>query len=227
MLSVSLIPKSITISATVWGTLLLKSRHCGAVRLSGAQDRHSVAPSADGVIQAMDEDLLVGVFSDGLEKESGYLMVVDLRTNLTTGSTSPRLATVTINTACQAAVVPGHQQGWAQPSSVDKQHVTLSLHGGGGALLRVTGGGTDANCGQLLRGVRQWFFPPRRINLKHSYPETSLKAATYGGSKWMPQGFTKDMKRDATGQGYGRGWCNQRERRGFESASICLRVQSG
>ena len=51
--------------------------------------------------------------------------------------------------------------------------------------------------------------------------ETSLKSATYGGSYWMPQGiserwmigsegFNGPMLRDATGQGYDRGWCNQR-----------------
>ena len=65
-------------------------------------------------------------------------------------------------------------------------------------------------------------YDPRTINLRHSYPEVSLKAATFGGSQWMPQGFTEawdrrpdhqsggSMARDATGQGFGRGWCNQR-----------------
>jgi hypothetical protein len=213
-LSNYMVAKKTNADATVWGTLLLHARHCGAVRQPAgpeARRHHVVSPSAGGVVQTMDDQLLVGVFSDGLTNDTGYLMVVDLRTNMTTGSVPPRSVGLEINPACQASIVAGHHEGWAQqPSFVEEQLVTLQLHGGAGALLRVTNGKGDVDCGQLLRGVRQWWYDPRTINLAHNYPETSLKAATYGGSMWMPQGYDPGMERDATGQGYGRGWCNQR-----------------
>jgi hypothetical protein len=223
--------------AAKFGTMLLDSRHVGSVRraspksaLSDSQNGHSIAPGRGRVVEAMDDQLLVGVFSDGRETETGYLMVVSLQTSMTRGAVSPRNVTLTVNPACSVAVVPAAAGGWFAESGGDTavlskgtQHVTLGLQGGGGALLRITAG--TGGCGQLLRGTRQWWYDPRTINLKHSYPETSLKSATYGGSTWMPQGLdsgaytdgnvagksgNNEMTRDATGQGYGRGWCNER-----------------
>lgn len=218
--------------AAKFGTMLLDSRHVGSVRRpSDPRNDHSIAPGSSSVVEAMDDQLLVGVFSDGRESETGYLMVVDLRGSTIPGAIAPRTVTLTIHPGCATAVVPGPAGGWfaesdtAPESAVSKgtQQVALTLQGGGGALLRITAG--TGGCGQLLRSTRQWWYDPRTINLKHSYPETSLKSATYGGSTWMPQGFdsgeytdgnvaghdgNNEMTRDATGQGYGRGWCNER-----------------
>ena len=231
-----MVVKKVNADAAKWGTMLLESRHTGAVRSpSDPQNDHSIAPGPGRVVEQMDDQLLVGVFSDGLEEDTGYLVVVDLRTDVAPGAVPPRTVTLSINPACSAAVVPGDEQGWfaeANPElhrgAAAGSRVTVRLHGGGGALLRLTPGsqtsadGSSGGCGAMLRSVRQWWYDPRTINLRHSYPEVSLKAATFGGSQWMPQGFTEawdrrpdhqsggSMARDATGQGFGRGWCNQR-----------------
>eukprot|EP01045_Picozoa_sp_COSAG04_P030270 COSAG04_NODE_5206_length_1703_cov_1.670200_2_plen_217_part_00 len=208
--------------ALEWGTLLLDSRHVGAIRQPAApRSDHSVAPRGDRVIRAMDEHLLAGVFSDGAAADSGWLMVVDLRTSV--GPTfaddpGPRNITLDIHPHCTAAVVPGGRDGWyaslvtsgserGRRAESQGSQVTLRVHSGGGALLRLTDSG-GSGCGATLRSTRQWWFDPREINLKHSYPETGLKAATYAGSQWMPQemqateiGSSQWMSRDATGQG--------------------------
>jgi hypothetical protein len=236
--------KKVNVDAAKWGTLLLNSRHVGAVRTPSRPRRdHSIGPAVGCIVEAMDNQLLVGVFSDGLSNNTGWLMVVDLRTANRFGGCPARNATLRIHKACRVEAVPGGPGGWAESASLqasstttasadddeaddelataDDTSVTVQTHGGGGALLRITGGaGSSGQCGTLLRSVRRWWFDPRAINLVHSYPETSLKSATYGGNYWMPQnldsaarlnwGSNGQMFRDATGQGFGRGWCNQR-----------------
>ena len=60
------IVKATNADAEVWGALLLSSRHVGAIR-SEPLDGQS-RPAAPGmVVEAMDDNLLVGVFSDDPE----------------------------------------------------------------------------------------------------------------------------------------------------------------
>ena len=199
-----------------WGTSLLSSRHVGAVRRpSDSRNDHSVSPGAGRPVQAMDDQLLVGVFSDGLKDDSGWLMVVNLQTAMSPGAIVARNVSLRIHSACSAAAVSGGAGGWFgrhhhqhNATHAGSQRITVELDAGAGALLRVTPNAAadsgDSSCGVVLRAVRQWWYSPRTINLRHSWPETSLKAATYGGSSWMPQeenlGNGASMDRDATGQ---------------------------
>ena len=96
------------------------------------------------------------------------------------GAVPPRNASLEINSACAAAIVPGGADGWSAahrhpPRATDavSQRVTLQLKGGGGALLRLTNAAAGPGCGALVRDVRQWWFDRRRINLKHTC-ETAL-----------------------------------------------------
>ena len=91
------------------------------------------------------------------------------------GAVPPRNASLEINSACAAAIVPGGADGWSAahrhpPRATDavSQRVTLQLKGGGGALLRLTNAVAGPGCGTLVRDVRQWWFDRRRINLKHT-----------------------------------------------------------
>ena len=169
-----MVVKKVNADAAKWGTMLLESRHTGAVRSpSDPQNDHSIAPGPGRVVEQMDNQLLVGVFSDGLEEDTGYLVVVDLRTDVAAGAVPPRTVTLSINPACSAAVVPGDEQGWfaeANPKlhrgAAAGSRVTVRLHGGGGALLRLTpgsqtsAGGSSGGCGAMLRSVRQWWYGP-------------------------------------------------------------------
>ena len=199
--------KKVNADAATWGTMLLNSRHVGAVRTPSKPRRdHSVRPGAGRVVMDMDEQLLVVVFSDGQTNDTGYLMVVDLRTANCFRCISARKAQLKIHKACHVEAVPGGPGGWAKSATLltsattastpdfeidgdattaAGNSITVHTHGGGGALLRVTGSaGSLGQCGALLRGLRQWCrVRPSRDYLVHSYPETSLKAATYGG-KW-------------------------------------------
>lgn len=206
-----------------WGTLLLPTRFVGAVRRpSDSRNDHSVAPGPRQPVQAMDNELLVSVFSDGMSNESGWLMVVNLQAAMAPGTVAARNVTLWLHPACAAEVVSGGEGGWfnrhhhpRNATSADSLRITVELDAGAGALLRISPSVVGSGCGARLRAVREWWYDPRTINLRHSYPETSLKSATYGGSEWMPQGlenrgYNKGMSRDSTGQGYGRGWCNRR-----------------
>eukprot|EP01045_Picozoa_sp_COSAG04_P020411 COSAG04_NODE_2087_length_4828_cov_15.357418_3_plen_362_part_00 len=65
----------------IWGKMLLRSRHVGAMRRaewSPREGRHFVPPAPGRVVERMDPHLLVGVFSDGLSDDTGFLMVVDV-----------------------------------------------------------------------------------------------------------------------------------------------------
>ena len=211
-----------------WGTLLLPARFVGAVRRpADSRNDHSVPPGPRQPAVAMDDELLVGVFSDGLTNESGWMLVVNLQAAMAPGTVAPRNVSLWLHPACAAETVTGGEGGWfdrhhhpRNATTASLQRITVELDAGAGALLRVTpssgsGSTAGAGCGARLRAVRTWWYDPRTINLRHSYPETSLKSATYGGSEWMPQGlenlgYNKGMSHDSTGQGYGRGWCNGR-----------------
>lgn len=201
--------------AQVWGTLLLGSRHVGVIRRPATNTSlphrgplvdHSVAPGPGQPVVAMEDDLMVGVFSDGLRNETGFLMLVDLRTSTQRNDLPPRTTNVTLAAACTASAVPGGAGGWAEQLWRENEQrsslggagsISVTIAAGGAALYRVSGAG----CGRLLRGARDWWYNPRLINLRHSYPETSVKASSYAGSQWMPQ----PEERDVTGQGFGRG----------------------
>lgn len=147
-------------------------------------------PGPGLAVEQMDSGLVVGVFSDGQDVDTGYLMVVDLRTAMSAGEINPRLVTLTMSTACKATVVPGGSGGYAEqhPHPVvageDSRTVSLTLAGGGGALLKLESAvsvdtNTSSSCGGVLRSTRDWWFNPRTINLKHAYPEVSVRSTTY------------------------------------------------
>ena len=110
------------------------------------------------------------------------------------GAIQPRSVSLTISSACKATVVPGGSGGYAEqfPRPVAGAAgaggtVSLTLSGGGGALLKLeaaTAGAGDTaatadRCGDALRRSRDWWFNPRAINLRHAYPELSVKSTTY------------------------------------------------
>ena len=70
-------------------------------------------------MQAMDDELLVGVFSDGLKDDSGWLMVVNLQTAMSPGAIVARNVSLRIHSACSAAVVSGGA------GAVSYTHLTL------------------------------------------------------------------------------------------------------
>ena len=61
------------------------------------------------------------------------------------------------------------EQPRASTADDGTQRITLGLHGGGGALLQLAAAG-GGGCGDLIRSTRQWWYNPRTINLKHTYP---------------------------------------------------------
>ena len=136
------------------------------------------APPGPGLaIEAMSSQLLVGVFSDGRDAATGYLMVVDLRTSMVQGKVPSRTVTLRLSPACRASLVQGGLGGWSElqrnrplMAADGDATLTLTLHGGGGALLRVvpseSHGGSE--CGGILRRTRRWFFAPRGLSLKMS-----------------------------------------------------------
>ena len=184
-LSNYMVVKAVNADAAKMGTMVLNARHVGAIRTpSNNKDDHSVPPGSNRVVQAMDSHLLVGVFSDGQTNETGFLVVVDLRTAMEAGDVPLRQVTLTINAACTATVVPGGADGWFERANQEQppqtstasdgtQQIKLGLHGGGGALLQLTAasgpGGGGGSCGDLLRSTRQWWYNPRTINFKHTY----------------------------------------------------------
>ena len=185
------IVKATNADAAVWGDLLIKSKHVGAIRQGGPPNgkTHTVPPGAGQAVESMDDQLLAGLFSNGLHKDTGYLMVVDLRASMSLGGVKPRSVTLTIASACKATVEPGGAGGYAEQhphppnnsaAAGSTGQITLTLSGGGGALLKLEpSSGADAtsaaSCGAILRSARQWWFDPRAINLKHAYPEISVK----------------------------------------------------
>lgn len=173
---------------------MLWCRSVGAIRTGGPLNSvsHSVSPGPGLAVEQMDSDLVVGVFSDGSEVDTGYLMVVDLRTAMSAGEIHPRSVSLTISSACKATVVPGGSGGYAEQHShpiqeVEEsysQSVSLTVTGGGGALLKIqpvvsVDTNTSSSCGDVLRSTRDWWFNPRAVNLKHAYPEVSEKSTTY------------------------------------------------
>ena len=152
---------------------------------------HAVAPGPGLVVEQMDSELVVGVFSDGHDVDTGYLMVVDLRTAMSAGVIQPRSVTLKISSDCKATIVPGGSGGYAEQhphpmldAAAESNAVSLTLSGGGGALLKIqsdsdTKAASASSCGDVLRGTRDWWFDPRTINLKHGYPEQSVRSTTY------------------------------------------------
>lgn len=150
---------------------------------------HAVAPGPGLVVEQMDSELVVGVFSDGHDVETGYLMVVDLRTAMSAGAIQPRSVTLKISSVCKATIVPGGPGGYAEQhphprmdAAAESNEVSLTLSGGGGALLKIVADSEAvpaSSCGDVLRGTRDWWFDARTINLKHGYPEISVRSTTY------------------------------------------------
>ena len=175
--------KATNADAAVWGAILIGSRHVGAIRSAPVEGDHSVVAMVGLAVESMDGGLLVGVFSDGSSSDNGYLMVVDLRSSMNQGGISPRQASLTVAASCQATVVKGGPDGWSSlhphtPAVGSQQHsgkMTLTLAGGGGALLKVSGKG----CGEILRFTRQWWTDPRTLSLRGGTPGPSPKSATY------------------------------------------------
>ena len=204
--------KATNADAAVWGDLLIQSKHVGAIRQGGPSNSqsHTVAPGPGLAVEAMDDKLVVGVFSDWQSAETGYLMVVDLRTAMSVGTVQPRSVTLTVSSACKAMVVPGGAGGYAEqhphPASADggdSSTVTLTLSGGGGALLKLepasdnVGGGGAGSCGSVLRATRDWWWNPRQINLKHAYPEqvraTPFLLHTFRRTLWKRTSFAYEV----------------------------------
>ena len=111
------------------------------------------APRLGLPVETMDDQLIVGVFSD-LHSEGGFLMVVDCRVSLQAAALPNRTVSIAIAPACGAVTVvsPSRKRmtslefEWSR----DTGTLTLNLAAGSGALVRVSGEG----CGTLLRGVR-------------------------------------------------------------------------
>lgn len=175
------IVKATNADAAVWGDLLIQSKHVGAIRQGGPANNqsHTVAPGTGQAVEKMDDQLVVGVFSDGQSADTGYLMVVDLRTAMSVGAVKPRSVTLTVASACKATIVPGGSGGYSEQHPHPAVTVTaggtvsLTLSGGGGALLKLEPASSEsgaASCGDVLRQTRDWWWNPRKINLKHAYP---------------------------------------------------------
>ena len=58
--------------------------------------------------------LTLSQFNDGNDdSETGYLMLVDLRTSMAQGGVAPRAVNLTLASSCTAQLVPGGPDGWA------------------------------------------------------------------------------------------------------------------
>ena len=81
-------------------------------------------------VVAMEEDLMVGVFSDGLHNETGFLMLVDLRTSTQRNDLPPRTTNVTLAAACTASAVPGGTGGggWIRSVLPARRGRSRSIH---------------------------------------------------------------------------------------------------
>jgi len=191
---------------TIWGQLLMKSRHVGAIRRPSvphvsyfgqpetastqsyaSMGDHSTSPAAHLPVTAMDDKLLVGTFVSD-DSRAGHLMVVDLRTDATA---APRMVALVLHPACHPSLVAGHKEGWSAEGaarhqwSASTRTLSLWLVAGGGALVEVRG------CEGPLADVRQWWANPRAISLRPpnrmtNTPAMSSKQATYNrdGAAW-------------------------------------------
>lgn len=206
--------KATNADAAVWGSKLIRSRHVGAIsnaadiQEAAAKDRYAssssspsssppaphsrarATPAGPGkAVTHLERKMLVGVFSDGRTSDEGYMMVVDLRTSMEKNALKPRVVNITLAAQCasELSLVKGGAGGWGDMHwgsnnfDASSGKLRLKLEAGGGALVRVGGKG----CGAVLRGTRQWWFNPSAINLRHSYPEESVKATSYNA--WNPQ----------------------------------------
>ena len=218
--------KASNADARVFGTRLLPARHVGAIGSPTISVKSAVAPAPGLAVEAIAGNVLVGVFSDGPTSDAGYLMVVRFDVSMSIGGVAPATVELTIAAECSGNIsfVEGGKDGFAaelaDARTVRGEHdraggrdvVKMLLHGGGGALIRVQGVG----CGQVLRAARSWWYNPRSIDLRHSYPETSLKSATYSAwnkqTRKLPGGIAGDESNFVIG---GSKW----EHGGFGSAS--------
>jgi hypothetical protein len=127
-------------------------------------------PAPNLVIQQMDSNLLVGIFTGG--GSGGYLMVVDTRAALSIGApgTAHQVASLTLSSKCSATIVPPGVERSLESmqfsasnqeaaNSTQAQTVSLSLQAGEGALLQVSGDG----CADVLRGAGHWHYDERLI----------------------------------------------------------------
>ena len=160
--------------AMKWGTMLIKSRHVGAIYSTQsateanmnqhAEEPLGVAPAANLPVTQADDDLLIGVFSDGNDQTSdtGFLMVVDTRVGISVGAVEKRSARLTLSPNCEASVQPPGVERTLESMEATVQDGTIivTLDGGAGALFAVKGSG----CGAALRSVQGWKLNPRRIS---------------------------------------------------------------
>jgi hypothetical protein len=167
--------------AQKWGTMLIKSRHVGviysnqtAAKEEEKADTHANeeeplglrAPASNLPVIQADDDLIIGVFSDGRPSDqtsdTGFLMVVDTRVGISVGVVEQRAAKLTLSPNCEATVVPPGVERTLESleASVQGGTITVTLDGGAGALFAVRGSG----CGAALRSVQGWSLNPRRIS---------------------------------------------------------------
>ena len=110
---------------------------------------HSSLPASHLPVTQMDNQLLVGSFQSNVSGV-GYLMVVDLRTELVNASAGqkptlgPRNATLQIHPACSPSIVLGHGGGWSAGAAAllvwdeASRSLSLGLEAGGGALIKAS-----------------------------------------------------------------------------------------
>ena len=168
--------------AQKWGTMLIKSRFVGVIysnqttttaKGEEAADTHAHeeerplgvrAPASNLPVIQADDDLIIGVFSDGSDQTSdtGFLMVVDTRVGISVGIVEKRAAKLTLSPNCEATVVPPGVERTLESleASVEGGTITVTLDGGAGALFAVKGSG----CGAALRSVQGWRLNPRLIS---------------------------------------------------------------
>ena len=148
-----------------WASRLIKSRHVGViysnqssvVKSVEAEAPHAkplgVAPAAALPVTQADNDLVIGVISDGSAEtnDTEYLMVVDTRVGMSVGAVAKIIAKLTLSPSSQATVVPPGEERTLESMEVKVtgSTITATLDDGGGALFAVKGSG----CGAVLRSV--------------------------------------------------------------------------
>lgn len=203
--------------ARKWGSMLIKSRHVGVIYTNQTAmekadtslheaDSLGVAPAVNLPVIQADDDLLIGVFSDGSDQTSdtGYLMVVDTRVGISVGIVAKRTAELTLSPNCEATVVPPGVERTLESleASVQGGTITVTLDGGAGVLFAVQGKG----CGAALRSVQGWRLNPRRISPSNFVgSESSSSTRTAAG---LAPGAVQDRDSLIIGGSYRRAGCD-------------------
>ena len=229
--------------AQKWGTMLIKSRHVGVIYSNQTamdevdtstreEQPLGVAPASNLPVVQADDDLLIGVFSDGSDQTSdtGFLMVVDTRVGISVGIVPNRTAKLILSPKCEATVVPPGVERALESleASVHGTTISVTLEGGSGALFAVHGTG----CGVALRSVQGWKLNPRRIS-PSDFVGSEVSSSTRNAAELGPPAGPQDRDALIIGGSYrgSRGGCDaniarQLAEAGFVALSVPARSGS-